>query len=81
MTDVLRIAKERRARLFAETVRLDEFLRSAETLLQSADGGHAASVHQAPAHLAQAAVDAERPNEAGMADAETQRRGLMRRRS
>lgn len=81
MTDVLRIAKERRARLFAETVRLDEFLRSAETLLQYADGDRVAPAHQTPAHMAQAAMDARQPSEAGMADGESQRRGLMRRRS
>jgi hypothetical protein len=78
MTDVLRIAKERRARLFAETVRLDEFLRSAETLLQYADGGQAATVDPAPANAARAAEDAQQSAEA---DAEPQHRGLMRRRS
>ena len=80
MTDVLRIAKERRARLFAETVRLDEFLRSAETLLQYADS-EVAPAREVPVHVAQAAMDARHPTEAGMADAESQRRGLMRRRS
>ncbi|MEM9139748.1 MAG: hypothetical protein AAGB15_07935 [Pseudomonadota bacterium] len=39
MTDVLKIALDRRAQLNEEVAKLDEFIRMAETLMSSSQGG------------------------------------------
>ncbi len=77
MTDVLKIALDRRAELHEEVARLDEFIRMAEALIRTSQSRHAedATAHPAPAETR--SVPVERP--APIASDENSVRTAMRR--
>ena len=77
MTDVLKIALDRRAELHEEVARLDEFIRMAEALIRTSQSRHTeeATVQPAPAETRSAPV--ERP--APVAADENSVRTAMRR--
>ena len=97
MTDIIRIALERRAQLHEEAMELDAFLRSAESLLKSVEGGAAAAAYAAPRQeaprqeaprqeaprpvAAPRAEEAPRAADADEAGTELERRGIIRRRA
>lgn len=73
MTDVIKIALERRAQLSAELARLDEFIRMAESLVQE-DGSGARAPARAP--VPEPVSPAPRPS--GQSDDEDQLRANAR---
>lgn len=77
MTDVLKIALDRRADLHEEVARLDEFIRMAEALIRTSQARHAEDSDARPASTEARTVPVERP--AAVATDENTVRTAMRR--
>ena len=77
MTDVLKIALDRRAELHEEVARLDEFIRMAEALIRTSQSRHADETVTRSVEPEPRAVPVERP--APVASDENSVRTAMRR--